>query len=82
MRHLFTTGCGNSPLRFFHQVYRDEAKILSARYAIQRDKWHKNPKNIAILKTLNKDRKKRGKKRMIRPPPNIHPKRPLPSYMR
>lgn len=63
------------------QTFNDEAKSLWAEYMIQRNKWYKNPENLQVLKTLNKDRKKHGKKRILAPPTDA-PKRPLTAFIR
>ncbi|KIJ25626.1 hypothetical protein M422DRAFT_72101 [Sphaerobolus stellatus SS14] len=63
------------------QPFKDEYKILFADYVARREKWFKDPKNAPIFRTLNKDRKKRGKK-IIHRPDGVVPKRPLTGYFR
>lgn len=50
-------------------------------YQLRRERWYKDPKNAAVLRKLNKERKKRGKQR-IHAPSNIGVKRPLTPFFR
>lgn len=52
-------------------------------YRVRRDKWYKDPNNLAILRKLNKDRKKHGKQRIHMPSSiTASTKKPLTPFFR